>query len=136
MVVKQPYCWLICISVYCCILRDEWQLVSICFLTGTCTLFEVTGVPGTSFTIYRALVNGRKLSSISLDVNFIDDTFYIDFLLDLRGVWVALSLVSVTLNSPVVDQEHQPTWNGDGYIGLLIENWLQSERWFDLCLLS
>ncbi|KAL4194622.1 hypothetical protein AMTRI_Chr05g60390 [Amborella trichopoda] len=73
---------------------------------------------------------------ISLDFNFIDDTFYIGFLPDLRGLWVVVSLVFVLVNSPVVDQERQHTRNGDGYIGLLIENRLQSERWFDLCLLS
>ncbi|KAL4194607.1 hypothetical protein AMTRI_Chr05g60240 [Amborella trichopoda] len=90
--------------------------------TVTCGLFDVTGVLGTSFSL------------ISLDVNFIDDTFYICFLPDLRGVRVAPSLVSVIVNSPVVDQQHQLIWIGDGYIGYLIENWMQSERWFDLCL--
>ncbi|KAL4194609.1 hypothetical protein AMTRI_Chr05g60260 [Amborella trichopoda] len=104
------------------LITGSW--VSLCFLTGTCGLFEVTGVLGTSFSIYRALMKGRKLSLISLDVNFIDDTFYICFLPDLRGVRVAPSLVST--NSYGL---------GMGTLGVLFENWMQSERWFDLCLL-
>ncbi|KAL4194616.1 hypothetical protein AMTRI_Chr05g60330 [Amborella trichopoda] len=90
--------------------------VSICFLTGTCVLSEVTGVLGTSFTFYAALMNIRKLSLISLDVVFIDDTFYIDF-----------CLIYEVANTHGM---------GTGYNGLFIKNWLQSERWFDLCLFS
>ncbi|ERN15295.1 hypothetical protein AMTR_s00036p00045550 [Amborella trichopoda] len=109
---------------------------SLCFLTGTSEQFEVMGAPGTSFSIYSAMMKGRKLFVISLDVNFIDDTFYIGYLSDLQGVLVAACLVYVTVNSPLVDQERQHTRNVDGYINLLIENWLQSERWFDLCPVS
>ncbi|KAL4194611.1 hypothetical protein AMTRI_Chr05g60280 [Amborella trichopoda] len=110
---------------------SDWNMRTVTF-----GLFEVTGVLGTSFSIYRALMKGRKLSLISFDVTFINDTFYICLLPDLRGVRVAPSLVSVIVNSPVVDQQHQLIWIGDGYIGLLIEIWMQSERWFDLCLWS
>ncbi|KAL4191027.1 hypothetical protein AMTRI_Chr07g27590 [Amborella trichopoda] len=94
--------------------------VSICFLTGTCGQYEVMRMPGT----FKSPMNGRQLSLISLDVNFIDDTFYLSFLPDLQGVRVVPSLVS--------DCQH--TWNVDGYTRLVIENWLQSERWLDLCL--
>ncbi|KAL4191026.1 hypothetical protein AMTRI_Chr07g27580 [Amborella trichopoda] len=89
--------------------------ISLSFLTGTCGQYEVMRVAGTfkchkhSVPFYRALMNGRKLSLISLDVDFIDDMFYI-------GV--------VPYNaSPVMDQDCQHIWNEDGYTGLLIDNW-------------